>query len=216
MNPVSSMNFQTTGSFSSSYWSLVGSVMITLQGGTVRVPGRQYVRLEYSERANDDGYTAGLQTAVTQTKDYYFAWWEYFAPGFNPSVMSTGNSNFKWVYNSAGHALHEAAALMNDGTAIYIAVAGGLDGATREEQNANLILPLGGGFYSRPNSWAATFPFSTGNWRFMEEWTHLNSDPYVFDGWTEMRMNNQLLYRANHADFFDGNGWEIYLCGRIV
>ena len=213
LHPDNSMNFQETGIFNSD-WPVAGSVMINLSEwpGINRVntdSHKNYVRLEYSQRDALGGYSAGIQPSLPQTIETYVAWWDYFDNNFDPSVMETGAANFKWMYNSPGNEHHSALSITNNGTSLLASAHGGgvcclnPDGTNnRTAQNANLIVPLGGGFYARPITWFTTFPFEKGNWGFFEWTIHLNSAPGIFDGWTELKRNNQVIYRTNNVDYF--------------
>lgn len=44
-----------------------------------------------------------------------------------------------------------------------------------------------------------------GEWHFVEIFYQLNTAPGVHDGWTDMRVNNELIYRANNVDLFGGD-----------
>ena len=209
-HPETAQNFQQSGSFEGSHFSPVSEVMITLHddGDGVRVSGldshRYNVRLEYSAVGNWEagGYSAGVQVGLPPSRTLYMSWWDYFEPGFDASPMETGGKNFKWIYNSAGHNPHAAISVMNDGAAFLVSAAGGVAGDTPEEQDANLELPLGGGFYARPLSWSPHFAFPVGSWYHVEIFYQVNSAVGVQDGWTAMRIDNQLIYRANQIDVY--------------
>ncbi len=212
-HPEVAQNFQQSGAFDASFWSPVGEVMITLhdEGEGRRVTGlasHQYsVRLEYSALGNWEagGYSAGVQSSLPPSRVLYLAWWDYFEPGFDASHMETGGKNFKWIYNSAGQNPHAAISVMDDGAGFLVSAAGGVGGDTPEEQDANLELPLGGGFYARPLSWSPDFAFPVDRWYLVEIFYQVNSAPGVHDGWTAMRIDNRLIYRANQIDVYDAD-----------
>ncbi len=209
-HPEAAQNFQQSGAFDGSYWSPVGEVMIALHddGDGMRTSGldsHQYnVRLEYSAQGNweAEGYSAGVQSDLPPSRVLYLSWWDYFEPGFDASPMQTGAANFKWIYNSAGQNPHAAIQVINDGAGFLVSAAGGVAGDTSEEQDANLELPLGGGFYARPLSWTPDFAFPVDRWYLVELFYQVNSAPGVQDGWTAMRIDNQLIYRANQIDVY--------------
>lgn len=218
-HPDEAQNFQQTGAFDPSFWSPVSEVMITLHddGEGVRVAGlasHQYsVRLEYSAQGNWDagGYSAGVQSNLPPSRVLYMSWWDYFEPGFDASHMETGGKNFKWIYNSAGQNPHAAISVMNDGAAFLVSAGGGVGGDTPEEQDANLELPLGGGFYARPLSWSPNYALPVGRWYLVEIFYQVNSAQGVHDGWTAMRIDNQLIYRANQIDVYEpGEASELF------
>ena len=207
-HPDPAQRFQESGVFEGG-WGVAGADVVTLAEGLpgARVAGREShrysVRMEYSAAGNwgGSGYSAGVQTDLPPSRTLYQAWWDRFEPGFDASHMVTGAANFKWLYNSPGQTLHQAFQTCADGTDLQIGFAGGVGGATAAEQDANVDLPFGGGFYARPLSFRCNYAPPVGSWYFVEIFTYLNSAAGVFDGYNEMRVDNQRIYRADHVDF---------------
>jgi hypothetical protein len=204
-SPVAGMNFQKTGVLDSS-WFVTGQTMVSVVDNMSRVPGRKYIRLEYSSRGNwgGTGYSAGLNTNLPMTKIDYWSWWDHIPLDFNASHMNTGSANFKYMYASPGLHPHKSLQVCEDGKRIMAAAGGGLAGDTEAEQNANLDLPFGGYFYARPMSWRATYELPKGRWFFVEWMMKMNTASGIKDGWTELRIDNQRIYKATNADIYDG------------
>ena len=199
-NPVSSMNFQETGSFDPNYWTLTGPIMISLQNEVRRTNFREYARLEYSARGNWGlgGYSAGVNAALPPEKDLYIAWWDYYESGFDESHSSTGGEiGYKWIYLSPGESPHSISSVSGTYNRLFMTYEGGVGGNTEEEQNANLETPFGGGFYARPISFIAFTPVVKGEWYFCEYKIKTNSNKGIFDGWAEFKINNKIVFRAN-------------------
>ncbi len=204
-NQVSEMNFQEINSFNDSYWSLVGSPLIDLQNIFKRLDSRSYVRLEYSSLANESsGYSAGVQSDFPQTVDSYMAWWDYFEPDFDFSHMQTGGNNIKYFYMGVGGQPHHACQIYGNGEG-FTGDVGGLVGGGWPDCQDNLDLPFGEGYYARCLSWHMAYPVPLGEWFFVEEIMHMNSAPGVFDGWREMRINNNRIYFVKNTDFYENN-----------
>jgi len=199
-HPVASMNFQQTQTFDDN-WGIAGEAMVTLQNSFQRVSSRDYVRLEYSSESyyGGDGYSAGVQTDLPQLRMVYVAWWDYLQADFDLSHMSTGSCNIKWMYNSPGQAPHAALQFCSESR---IRATSHVGGETSEEQDANLDIPVGGGFYARPLSWSSEYLPPFGQWNFVEWIIYLNSEPLTYDGWTELRVNNQRIYKVTNIDEF--------------
>jgi len=160
---------------------------------------RYYVKMEYK----NEGTGSGVRVYnLPMTGKDYFAWWDYFEPGFNPANMHTGCASFKYIYLNAGGHPHTAIQIMQNGK-FYGSTSGGVGGQTAAQQDSNLILPFGGGFYGRPISWVVNYILPIGEWYFAELIYDINSSPGVHDGWVEFRINNELLWRANNIDIFD-------------
>ena len=211
-HPDQAQRFQEMGAFDDRYWSLgAADIMVNLADDLPdsRVKGRAsqqyYARLEYSARGNWEagGYSAGVQTNLPESKVLYLSWWDYFEPGFEASHMATGAANFKWIYMSPGQNPHEAMQIINDGTDLLCSALGGIAGDTNDEQNANLDIPGGGGFYGRPLSWTSSYALPIGRWYHVELFYRLNSAPKTFDGSMELRIDNQRIFRVQHIDVYD-------------
>lgn len=216
-HPDAAQRFQESGVFAGG-WTVVGEAVVSLQEGLAgaRVTGRDShrysVRMEYSAAGNwgSAGYSAGVQTDLPASRELYLAWWDRFEPGFDASHMETGAANFKWLYNSPGQSPHQAFQICAGGSDLQIGFAGGVGGATDAEQDANVDLPWGGGFYARPLSFRCNYAPSVGSWHFVELFTFVNSAPGVFDGWSEMRIDNQRVYRADSVDVLGDEAASAY------
>ena len=206
MHPDTAQNFQESGSFNTSYWSTplnyYGNNFVSLQNSITRTnvnSQRDYVMMEYK----NEGTGSGVRVYnLPMTGKNYFAWWDYFETGFNPANMHTGCASFKYIYLNAGGHPHMAIQMMQDGK-FYGSASGGVGGQTAAQQDSNLILPFGGGFYGRPISWVVNYILPIGEWYFAELIYNINSSPGIHDGWVEFRINNEILWRANNIDIFD-------------
>jgi hypothetical protein len=214
MNPNAAMNYQSTGSLSSSYWT--GGVMVSLRDDATparvdRSSHRYYAALEYSARANSDGYSAGINTNLPMAGHSgvdYASWWEYWPADFSLADMYTGGyAGFKWMYYAPGSVLPARAIGLRDPGLLFPEVQGGVAGALAAEQNANLILPFGGAYYARPYSFIPNFTLPKGQWLFVEIIDRMNSGFGIDDGWGELRINNQTVYKILSCDWYhDGAG----------
>ncbi len=213
LHPVEAQRFQETGECDEEYWELWRDQMVILADDHpyARVTGRDshryYARLEYSATGNWEagGYGAGIKSLLPESKRLFLSWWDFFEPGFDASHMETGGKNFKWIYIAAGHNPHEAISVMDDGADILASAPGGVAGETKEEQNENLDLPYGGGFYARPLSWSSNYPLPVGRWYHVELIYQMNSAPGVQDGWVELRIDNQRVFKASNIDVYGGD-----------
>lgn len=204
LHPDTAMRFQETGAFDPASWSLSGDVMISLAPGApeARVPdlasNRFEGRMEYSARGNfgNPGYLPYVRAVPPDVRAHYAAWWDYLDPAFDYSHLTTGS--YTWIDFGGDPSFY----ISVDGQTLFAYAAGGVAGATTAEQDANLQVPVGGGFYARPISWYATWQPPRGQWLFVEVLAYVNSGIGVHDGWVELRIGGQRVFRADAVDFF--------------
>ena len=201
-NPNSVMNFQESGIFGGG-WGVSGPSVIKLQNDFKRLTNRYYVRMEYSANGNwgTEGYGAGVQTNLPMTKVDYWAWWDYLEPDFDASHMLTGSANFKYIYAAPGRSFHDALQVSGGGTEID--GSGNILGDTTAEQKAYLDCPHFSCYFYSILMWRARYSLPKGEWYFVEVMYKLNSQYGVYDGWIELKVNNQRIYRADKVDFYD-------------
>jgi hypothetical protein len=207
MHQTKGQNFQATGVFSSFWEPCTAMVDIADTFYCARVrrsTHKYYTRLEYSQKGNygQPGYSAGMNMDLPQTGYDYVAWWEYWEPGFKFSDMSTGNGNIKWVYYGVGSTPAREMQINNNGENFWAIARGGVAGSTSEEIDNNLILPLGGRWYSKGSSWLCPRFIEGGTWNLIEIFDKMNSSQGIRNGWSELRINNQTIYRVNNIDNF--------------
>jgi len=193
MHPDEEMNFQETGEINESYWSNAG---VYLTNNFTRLNNRDYINLKYCSVDDTKLRTYNLP----MNGIHYFSWYDYMDPEVDWTNMETGAVATKYVYFNAGGHPHDTISIMQDGR-----IFGGMyvGGETREEQDENLILPFGGGYYGRPGSWVANYELPLGQWNFFEVFYNMSSAPEVYDGWMELRINNQRIWRANNVNTYD-------------
>lgn len=207
MQQAKNQSFQETGVYSSLWEPCTAMVDISDTFYCARVrrsTHKYYTRLEYSKRGEygQPGYSAGIEFDLPQLGYDYVAWWEYWEPGVKFSDMSTGNGNIKWVYYGVGSTPAREMQINNNGENFWTIARGGVAGSNIEELEKNLILPLGGRWYAKGMSWLSPRTVKDGTWNFVEVFDKMNSAQGVLDGWSEMRINNQTIYRVNNIDHF--------------
>lgn len=202
MHPNSSMNWQETGTLDS-HWSLHDAYQpyVDIQDASYRIPGKHYAHMIYNSAAGS--VDPAIITSLPMTGVDYVAVWDYYEPGFDFSHMSTGRANIKAFYFNAGGHPHDGIQIVEDGAAYDGSASTGVAGDTREEQDANLLLPFGGGYYARPYSWTAYYEVPRGEWFLIEFFYNMSSTPGAQDGFIEMRIDNQRVYRADNAGIYD-------------